>query len=187
MDATTLVVGAPNNYNPGSAVPSVYVFDQPAGGWTGPVSSSVRLTQTDNASADHFGGSVSISGTTITASSAFTAGTSPGTSGGFYVFTRPGATWASTNVSTKVSGAADGNVQQADWVAVSGTTVVSSARYAKVGNTNEQGAAYVYDTSGAGPGTGGWRRHEADDPRPTPHSRRPPRRRPRRRSASSRR
>jgi hypothetical protein len=71
------------------------------------------------------------------------------------VFTRPGATWASTDVSTKVSGAADGNVQQADWAAVSGTTVVSSARYAKVGSNNEQGAAYVFDTSGAGPGTGG--------------------------------
>ncbi|MCW2995462.1 MAG: uncharacterized protein JWQ18_2957, partial [Conexibacter sp.] len=154
IEGTTLVVGAPNNYNPGSALPSVYVFEQPGAGWTGSVTSSVRLTQTDNTSADHFGTSVSISGTTITASSPFTPGTASGTSGGFYVFTRPGATWASTSTSTKVSGPADGNVQQADWAAVSGTTVVSSARYAKVGSNNEQGAAYVFDTAGAGPGTG---------------------------------
>ena len=154
MDATTLVAGAPNNYNPGSADPSVYVFPQPAGGWTGPVSSSVRLTQNDNATADHFGGSVSISGTTITASSAYTAGPPPGPPAGSTSSPAPGRRGRRPTSPRRSAGATDGNVQQAASVAVSGTTVVSSAPYAKVGSNNEQGAAYVFDTSGAGPGTG---------------------------------
>ncbi len=45
-------------------------------------------------------------------------------------------------------------MDEAASAAVSGTTIVSSAPYAKVGANNEQGGAYVFDTSGAGPGSG---------------------------------
>jgi len=155
LDGTTLVAGAPNNRNPGTATPSVYVFDQPAGGWVGAATSTARLTQPDNSNADHFGGAVAISGATIAAASAYTAGPSSGTAGATYVFARGGATWTSSNAPIGKVNGSDGNVEQADAIGISGTTLVSSAKYAKVGSTNQQGAAYVFDTAGAGPGTGG--------------------------------
>lgn len=153
FDGTTLVAGAPNNYNPAAdVIPSAYVFPRPGPGWTGAITTAVRLTEPNHTDIDHFGQSVGLDGSTIAVGAPFTAGTG-GQSGGVFVYTRTGASWASTSAGTKVSGDA-GGPQQASSVGLSGTTVVANAPYANVGAVTAAGAAYVFDTSGAGPGPG---------------------------------
>jgi hypothetical protein len=66
-DGQTIVAGAANNpYNAGNAaVPegpgAVYQFAKPAGGWSGNLNETAKLTASDGQISDHFGGSVAIS------------------------------------------------------------------------------------------------------------------------------
>jgi hypothetical protein len=65
VSGTTIVAGAPDpstEPNPGG---SAYVFDEPAGGWSGSLASSQTLTPSDPTQHAHFGESVSVSGPVI--------------------------------------------------------------------------------------------------------------------------
>jgi hypothetical protein len=65
VSGSTIVAGAPDpstEPNPGG---SAYVFDQPAGGWSGSLAPSQTLTPSDPTQHAHFGESVSNSGATI--------------------------------------------------------------------------------------------------------------------------
>ncbi len=62
ISGDTIVVGASgSNSSQGAA----YVFVKPTGGWTGAMTQTAKLTASDGAANDYFGGSVAISGDTI--------------------------------------------------------------------------------------------------------------------------
>jgi len=144
IDASTIVGGAPNNSNPGSTPAAVYVFSKPAGPWATTAQATARLTPVDPLGADHFGGSVGISGSTIVAASRFTSFGGTPQQGAAYVFTKPETGWATASGATKIS-ASGGGLQQAGSVAVDGSAIVEGAQLANVGTHTAQGAAYVFD------------------------------------------
>jgi hypothetical protein len=137
----TLVVGAqgcPPCGTPGSA----YVFVEGSGTW----SQQAELTAPDIGPYDYFGASVSISGSTA-AVGAFnhTVGSNDG-QGEVYVFVQNGTTWSQQAELTASDGAA---VDQFGYsVAVSGTTAAVGAVFKNVGSNTQQGAAYVFASSG---------------------------------------
>lgn len=121
----TIVAGA-SSVRRGSRVGpgAVYVFVEPKRGWSGTIRSIARLTASDGAAADGFGGSVAVSGDTVV------AGAPDSGTGGVYVFTRPAQGWSGTLHQARkltVPGlTADDGLGSS--VAVSGATVVAGAR-----------------------------------------------------------
>ena len=148
MDGSTLVTGAPNNYNPGSAAEAAYVFSKPESGWVSTSHPLARLTPSDPLSAEHFGGSVGISGPTIVVGSQFAAFEGTSQQGATYVYAEPvKGGWVSTSAQTaKVSGSS-GSIQQAQSVSVSGSSIVAGAPYATAGGHAYQGAAFVFGSA----------------------------------------
>ena len=61
IDGNTIVIGADRDDDRGSSSGSAYVFTNDSGTWT----QTAKLTASDGASFDYFGGSVSIDGSTI--------------------------------------------------------------------------------------------------------------------------
>jgi hypothetical protein len=137
----TLVVGAqgcPPCGTPGSA----YVYVEGSGTW----SQQAELTAPDIGPYDYFGASVTVSGSTA-AVGAFnhTVGSNDG-QGEVYVFVQNGTTWSQQAELTASDGAA---VDQFGYsVAVSGTTAAVGAVFKNVGSNTQQGAAYVFASSG---------------------------------------
>jgi hypothetical protein len=137
----TLVVGAqgcPPCGTPGSA----YVFVEGSGTW----SQQAELTAPDIGPYDYFGASVTVSGSTA-AVGAFnhTVGSNDG-QGEVYVFVQNGTTWSQQAELTASDGAADDQFGYS--VAVSGTTAAVGAVLKNVGSNTQQGAAYVFASSG---------------------------------------
>ncbi len=66
VSGDTIVVGAREDDIAGRVDQgSAYVFVRPPGGWSGPLTQSAKLTASDGAASDQFGGAVAISGDTV--------------------------------------------------------------------------------------------------------------------------
>ena len=105
VQGTTVIAGAPmakvGNEYPGAA----YVFTEPAGGWSGAVQASAKLTGSDITTnnglvpiATTFGSAVAISGDQVFVALPFF----PSQSGAVYEFTEPAGGWQSETQSAKL-------------------------------------------------------------------------------------
>ena len=147
----TVVVGAPRDTigaktNQGSA----YVFVEPGGGWVSGTETA-KLTASDGAAGDLFGGirSVAVSGDTVVVGAlAADIGTKTN-QGSAYVFVEPGGGWVSGTETAKhtASDGAAGDLFGSS-VALSGDTMLVGARTDRIGPgdipRSIQGSAYVF-------------------------------------------
>ena len=124
----TVVVGAPYDDDRGESSGSAYVFERPAGGWSGTLSQNAKLLASDGALGDNFGQSVAVSGDTAVVG-AFLNDDQGVDSGSAYVFEKPAGGWSGTLSQAAKLLASDGAGQDLlGWsVAVSGDTVVVGA------------------------------------------------------------
>ena len=139
----TVVVGALNGNDIGHFSGAAYVFEKPAGGWTD-MSETAKLTASDGAEGDHFGGSVSISGNTVVVG-AYRDGDSGEDSGSAYLFERPELRWSDMVERAKLT-ASDGAAGDyfGQRVSISGDTVVAGA-YRDDDNGDSSGSAYLFE------------------------------------------
>ena len=154
ISGDTVVAGAPSF---SGARGAAYVFTAPGGIWTGTVNESARLSASDAAVNDNFGGAVAVDGNTIVVGAQLddilAAGDDEGSA---YVFVKPAAGWSgllSQNAKLTASdgattGAVDDNFANA--VDVSGDTVVVGAAFDNVGANANQGSVYVFVKPAAG-------------------------------------
>jgi hypothetical protein len=150
--ANTFVVGAPGHVvGQHSRQGAAYVFVRPRGGWQRHTRQTAELTASDGLAGNGLGQSVAISGRTIAAGAPYVHLGSHASQGAAYVFREPRSGWrTATDVArlTVRHGATKDYFGQA--VAVSGSTVVASSTYRKIGTRKRQGAAYVYTPSASG-------------------------------------
>jgi hypothetical protein len=124
---------------------AVYVFTEPASGWAN-ATETAKLTASDGAAFDELGSSVAISGNTVVAGAL-----NVNTPGKAYVFTEPSSGWANETQAAELAspdGLTDNEFGFS--VGVSGGTVVVGEPLAPVGNTTNQGAAYVFTEPSSG-------------------------------------
>jgi len=153
-DGNTLVVGAARD-NGGGGVNSgsAYAFTKPTAGWS-TSAAQAKLTVSDGAANDRFGGSLSVSadGGVIVVGAIGTPFLGR-TSDAAYVFTRPMAGWATSNAPVKITPSDGGaaNAQFGGSVSVSGdgNTIVVGALAAN-GTVDDTGAAYVFTKPATG-------------------------------------
>ena len=164
VDGDTVVVGAHQddvndaNNNQLSNAGSAYVFAEPASGVWDDATETAKLTASDGSADDEFGRSVGIDGNTVIVGAPQTDDVddnnmSVSNSGSAYVFTKPGAGWATATETAKLTasdGMADDEFGRS--VAVDRDTVVVGAHQVDHvdgdGNTvPDSGAAYVYEVS----------------------------------------
>ena len=142
IDGDTIVIGANGDDDGGSSSGSVYLFTRPSGGWAS-ASSNVKLTASDAAANDNFGGPVGIAGDTIVigASKDDDGGAN---SGSVYVFTKPAAGWtaASSDVKLTASDAAAAD-RFGGSVAIDGDTIAVGASQDDDGD-GRSGSVYVF-------------------------------------------
>ena len=133
----TAVIGAWGDDDDGIDSGSAYVFRYNGTAWV----EEAKLTASDAAEGDHFGGSVTVSGDTVVVG-AYADDDNGSRSGSAYVFRYSGTAWVEEAKLTASDGAAD------DFfgfpVAVSGDTVVVGAG-GDDDNGIDSGAAYVYN------------------------------------------
>ncbi len=139
VSGETLVVGAMGddvgaNINQGSA----YVFVRTGTSW----SQQQKLTATDGAAGDDFGGSVAISGETVVAGAPFDDVGANQSQGSAYVFVRTGTNWSQQQKLSASDGAAGD--QFGTSVAISGESIIIGAKYGNTGANDDQGSAYVF-------------------------------------------
>jgi hypothetical protein len=135
MSGNTIVVGDPQNYctgHPGAA----YVFVEPAGGWSGTLTETAKLTATDAVSGDGVGYSISIDSNTVVAGAPY-QGNSIGAA---YVFVKPASGWTNATQTAKLTASDSNQGEFGLSVSVSGNAVVAGAPY----RSQAAGAAYVY-------------------------------------------
>lgn len=123
---------------------AVYVFTQPAGGWTN-ATQNAELTATDGRTHDNLGYAVAIAGNTVVASAPLHALGSNAEQGVVYVFTKPRSGWRSTEQTAELS-ASDGRARDHfGWgVALAGATIAVGAPRHMVAAREKQGALYVF-------------------------------------------
>lgn len=142
IDGDTIAVGAPQAAGRGA----VYVFKQPASGWTGTLTETAKFTISDSDSFQQLGQSVAISGDALV-SAAPEADVADNTSqGAAYVFVRPAGGWSSGTESAKLL-ASDGVAGDSLGYAAGDHSVAISDDTVVVGNgfkNNFQGAGYVW-------------------------------------------
>jgi hypothetical protein len=138
IGGNTMVVGAASIVNGYAAA---YVFTESGSVWN----QTAKLTASDGAAGAAFGNSVAIDSNTVVvgAYEATVGGNSR--QGAAYVFTESGSAW---NQTAKLT-ASDGATYDlfGDSVAISGNTVVVGAFLATVGGNDQQGAAYVFQST----------------------------------------
>ena len=136
ISGTTALVGADHSVGSNTRQGAAYVFTESGTTW----SQQSELTASDGAAGDHFGGSVSLSGTTaLIGSIGHTAGSATD-AGAAYVFTGSGGTWSQQAELT----ASDGGGGLGAGVSLSGTTALAGAPFHAGGAVANQGAAYVF-------------------------------------------
>lgn len=135
IDGDTLVTGAIGDSDLGTSSGSVYVYDRPDGiNWI----PSTKLTASDGATADCFGGSLVLSGRTILAG-AFLDDDLGSDSGSVYVFNGdPAGVWHESAKLTASDGAAGDHFGL--FMDATASTVVIGAP-----NSDGHGAAYVFE------------------------------------------
>jgi hypothetical protein len=115
ISGNTIVAGAPFHNEAGGeggVAGSVYVFVEPAGGWSGTIAApsmagTAELTMSDPTVADHLGASVAITGSTVVAGAPeHMVGSNR--QGAVYVFNEPSGGWAGTLSDSAELTAADG-------------------------------------------------------------------------------
>jgi FG-GAP repeat len=144
-----VVAGAPNetirNHPKQGAV---YVFVEPASGWTGNITETAKLTASDGGKTNHdqLGSSVSTTNGVIVAGAPQYDGVGDGT-GEAYVFVEPKEGWVSGRETARLT-ASNGHPSDAfgDTVSVQGPTIVVGAP----GVNHSEGAAYVFQKSADG-------------------------------------
>ena len=153
ISGNTIVVGAMNttvgvNQHQGA----VYVYVEPAAGWTSTATPTATLTEANGAPRDLLGSALAIHGGTVVVG----AGTSEftgGNPGAVYVFQEPASGWVDENETAKLT-ATDPNTGNdlGNSVAISNdeATIVAGAP-GRVGATPvPSGAAYIYTRPAAG-------------------------------------
>ena len=151
INGPTIVAGAPSHAVGGNdAQGAVYVFAEPAGGWTD-ATQTAELTASDGAAADQLGSSVALSADTIAAGSPQrTVGGNPD-EGAVYVFTKPGGGWTDSTQTARLTASDTAAYDALGWsVSVSGDTIAAGAPLRSVGQNQAQGAVYVYTKPGGG-------------------------------------
>ena len=137
----TAIVGATLNDDGGSNSGAAYVFTRSGSVWT----QQAKLTASDAAQDDRFGGNVSISGDTAIIG-AFGNDDGGADSGSAYIFTRSGGVWtqqAKLTASDAAAGDYFGN-----FVSISGDTAIAGA-YPDDDAGSNSGSAYIFTRTGA--------------------------------------
>ena len=151
VSGNTVVVGAADAPVGGNAAQgAVYVFTEPAAGWTS-MHETAKLTASAGAAGDHFGAAVAVAGNTVVAGAAAATVGGNAAQGAAYVFSEPAAGWTAMHETAKLTasaGAAGDHFGAA--VATGGGTVVAGAEDATVGGSTAQGAAYAFTEPAAG-------------------------------------
>lgn len=137
VDEDTAIVGAPGD---NSSTGAAYVFVRSGTAWT----QQQKLTASDAASGDGFGGSVAVSGDTVVIG-AESNDDVPFNSGSVYVFVRSGTVW--TQQQKLLAPDAAGGDLFGGHVALVGDTALISATGNDDGGTNS-GSAYVFVRNG---------------------------------------
>jgi hypothetical protein len=140
IDGDTLVVGAHQDDDKGSASGSAYVFTRTGGTWT----QQAKLVPADGTAGDYFGFAVAVDADTIVVG-AHQDDDKGANSGSVYVFTRTGATWTQQAKLTATDGAASDFFGHA--VAVDAGTIVVGA-YWDDDKGDYSGSAYVFTRTG---------------------------------------
>ncbi|MDA7881406.1 FG-GAP repeat protein, partial [Akkermansiaceae bacterium] len=141
ISGDSVVIGAHQDDDGGSAAGSAYVFTRSGSAW----SQQAKLTAGDPAANDNFGGSVAIFGDSIIIGSHGDDDGASG-SGSAYIFTRNGSAWTQQAKLTADDAAAFADFGNS--VAISGDSVVIGARQDD-GGGNSYGSAYVFTRSGS--------------------------------------
>ncbi len=147
----TIVAGTPfhalgANDNQGA----VYVFTQPAGGWSN-TTQTAELTASDGAAGDALGWNVAISGTTIAAAAPNRKVGGVQNQGAVYVFTQSGSGWTDATQTAELTASDGAAGDELGWgVAVSGDTIAAGAPFHTIGANSNQGVVYEYTKPGAG-------------------------------------
>ncbi|MGA2452437.1 MAG: FG-GAP repeat protein [Solirubrobacteraceae bacterium] len=147
VSGNTIVVGAPDRevitgHNEQGAV---YVFVKPASGWAGSPKQAAELTAENGEVSEFFGESVAVSGETIVAGAPQRKVGGHEHQGAAYVFTMPKGGWANMHQTAELTASKGAeNDDLGHSVAVSGDTVLAGAPGHKVGEHEDQGAAYVF-------------------------------------------
>ena len=136
IDGNTIVIGAYRDDDNGSFSGSAYVFSNDSGTWT----QTAKLTASDGASFDYFGGSVSIDGNTMVIG-AYRDDDNGSSSGSAYVFSNDSGTWTQTAKLTASDGASFDYFGYS--VSIDGNTMVIGA-YRDDDNGSSSGSAYVF-------------------------------------------
>ena len=159
ISGSTIVAGAPGYervlgpYSRGAA----YVFTEPAGGWTGSISPTAKLTATA-LNRRYLGESVAISGDSVVAGAPVIEESATSLlQGGAYIFTKPSTGWADATSPTAVLSAPDllpkeGGEEDllGHSVAATETAIAVGAPETKVGSNFNQGAVDVYNRPASG-------------------------------------
>ncbi len=150
VSGDTVVVGAFLNDDAGGSSGSAYVYVEPVGGWVD-AEQDAKLTASDAAGGDEFGGAVAISGDTVVVG-AYGDDNSGSSSGSAYLFEKPLGGWIDTAQETAKLTASDGSANHyfAQSVAIDGEVVLIGAPLDDETASNA-GAAYVFDRP-----VGGW-------------------------------
>ena len=150
VSGDTVVVGANYDDDHGSDSGSAYVYERPGGGWVTTSSFDAKLTASDGAAFDYFGGSVSVSGDTVVVGNP-RDDDQGSDSGSAYVYERPGGGWVTTSSFDAKLTASDGAASDGfgNSLSVSGDTVVVGAA-GDDDNGSDSGSAYVYERPGGG-------------------------------------
>ena len=140
VDGDTVVVGAPGDYDKGSA----YVFVKPEAGWT-TATETAKLTASDGAAVEVFGFSAAVDGDTVVVGATF-----DDASGAAYVYAKPAVGW-DTATETAMLTPSDGVAYDFSVisVAIDADTVVVSALWHDETQT-DTGAVYVFFKPEAG-------------------------------------
>ena len=152
VSADTVVIGAPNDDTVASNAGAIYVFERDSSGtWL----ETAKLTVADAAADDGLGNSVALDTDLLVAGAIFEdAGAT--NAGAAYVFERDGTgTWGAP---VRLTGDAAADAEFGTSLDVDAGVVVVGAPYEDNG-ANEAGAAYVFESDGAG----GWPRTQKLD------------------------
>ena len=143
ISSTTAIVGAiGRTVNGNAGQGAAYVFSSSGNTWT----QSAELTSSDGAENDYFGYSVAISGTTAIVGTRYRTVNGNVNQGAAYVFSSSGNTWTQSAELTSSDGATNDDFGHS--VAISGTTAIVGAFEHTVNGDAQQGAAYVFNSSG---------------------------------------
>jgi hypothetical protein len=160
VSGSTVVVGAPGPMAAGGSrrPGAVYVFSEPAGGWTN-ATPTAKLSAADGADGDELGFSVAVSGDTVVAGAPGAAVGGRAGQGAVYVFRKLASGWKRSTQVAKLTAADGSSFDQLGFsVSASDGTIAAGAPGATIGGVagglvlgrNAQGATYVFGEPATG-------------------------------------